>query len=70
MSRKLNGSICMQCANHKCKWIQEGKAVDKWSATPTKIINQYLTRTEIIDSYKVYKCPEFKKYKGDIGNEI
>lgn len=56
-------SICWDCkkAVARCTWSRFFVPVDGWDAKETKIKTfNYEGQPVYIDSYKVYKCPEFE----------
>ena len=62
-------TICWNCANAcgGCCWSKSFKPVDGWTATPTKV---YQVKDSYIDSYVVYKCPQFKKQRSCVVSEM
>ena len=66
---KSKPTICWNCANAcgGCCWSKSFKPVDGWTATPTKV---YQVKDCYIDSYVVYKCPQFKKQRSWIVSEM
>lgn len=48
---KLSRTLCTDCANFWCSWVQNQKPVEGWEAVPCPQN----------DSYAVTKCPEFRE---------
>lgn len=56
-----DSTLCWGCerACGRCSWSKSFVPVEGWTATPTKVG----AGNNLIDSFIVYKCPEFKPLK-------
>lgn len=60
-------SICMDCRNYRCSWLQRHKPVDGWNAIRADLRIKTATENKFLESYDVKECPLFippKGYKG------
>ena len=63
IERTKHITLCWECAKAGglCSWSKNFTPVDGWTAVPTKIVaSQYGDKSNTIDSYDVYACPEFE----------
>lgn len=60
-------SICFECANHECEWIQDDLPVPEWKAVPTIIKDfDHYGNVEFVNSFCVSYCPKYRKYETKI----
>ena len=60
--RRGNETLCWICSNAcgNCSWSRSLTPVEGWEAKPIKIKGNFYIG-EILDSYIVKRCPEFKE---------
>ena len=58
---KRVSTLCFECKNYRCSWLEWGKPVDGWTAIGHKEIGQKKPYYgENPKSYTVLSCPEKK----------
>ena len=60
---------CCEKAGGNCSWSENFTPVDGWTAKPTKITS-HDSPTGYVDSYNVYKCPEFELLRSIENDDI
>lgn len=64
-NKQTNPSLCFECSNCLCDWMISGTPVKGWEAEKNEIFVKTRKSKRHIVSYRVIKCPEFKKVSGN-----